>query len=140
MNSEEIIYQKVYVSPRPPPTISFKDNWMKEFDSEVAGSSKDIQRIELKPGELLQNGVKKPWNVPSLIVTLLIKRKHDNVQDPTSAKRPVCGHESAERRVLKPKHVEERWIKRRNTTWISEFQDCHTQLSRNQNISEFKSL
>ena len=26
MKSEEIIYQKVYVSPRPPPTISYKDN------------------------------------------------------------------------------------------------------------------
>ena len=48
MKSEEIIYEKVYVSPRPPPTISFKDNCMKELDSEVAGSSKDTQRIEQK--------------------------------------------------------------------------------------------
>ena len=40
MKSQEIIYQKVYVSPRPPPTISCKDNWMIELDSEVAGSSK----------------------------------------------------------------------------------------------------
>ena len=39
---EEIIYHKVYVSLRPPPTISFKDNWMKEF-------SKDTQRIQPKP-------------------------------------------------------------------------------------------
>ena len=49
MESGEIIYEKVYVSPRPPPTISFKDNWMKELDSEVAGSSKDTQRIQPKP-------------------------------------------------------------------------------------------
>ena len=28
MESGEIIYEKVYVSPRPPPTISFKDNCM----------------------------------------------------------------------------------------------------------------
>ena len=41
MESGEIIYENVYVSPRPPPKISFKDNWMKELDSEVAGSSKD---------------------------------------------------------------------------------------------------
>ena len=40
MKSEEIIYQKVYVSPRPPPTISYKDNWMCDLDSDVAGSSK----------------------------------------------------------------------------------------------------
>ena len=49
MKSEEIIYQKVYVSPRPPPTISYQDNWMKELDSEVGGSSKDTQRIQPKP-------------------------------------------------------------------------------------------
>ena len=36
MESGEITYEKVYVSPRPPPTISFKDDWMKELDSEVA--------------------------------------------------------------------------------------------------------
>ena len=49
MESGEIMYEKVYVSPRPPPPISFKDNWMKELDSEVAGSSKDTQRIQPKP-------------------------------------------------------------------------------------------
>ena len=27
-----IFYEKVYMSPRPPPTISFKDNWMKELE------------------------------------------------------------------------------------------------------------
>ena len=41
MECGEIIHEKLYVSPQPPPTISFKDNWMKELDSEVAGSSKD---------------------------------------------------------------------------------------------------
>ena len=49
MKSEEIIYQKVYVSPRPPPTIFFQDIWTCDLDSDVARSSKDIQRIELKP-------------------------------------------------------------------------------------------
>ena len=47
MESGEIIYEKVYVSPRPPPKISFKDNWMKELDSEVAESSKDTQLEEI---------------------------------------------------------------------------------------------
>ena len=46
MESEEIMCQKVFVSPRPPPTISFKDNRMKELDSEVAGSRNDTQRIQ----------------------------------------------------------------------------------------------
>ena len=41
MKSEEIMYQKAYVSPRPPLKISYKDNLMHQLDSEVAGSSKD---------------------------------------------------------------------------------------------------
>ena len=49
MKSEEITYQKVYVSPRPPPTISYKDIWTCDLDSDVARSSKDIHRIEQKP-------------------------------------------------------------------------------------------
>ena len=55
MRSEEIIYQKVYVSPRPPPTISYKGNWTCNLDSYVARSSKDIQRIELKPNTQLSS-------------------------------------------------------------------------------------
>ena len=62
MKSGEIIYEKVYVSPRPPPTISFKDNWMKGLDSEVAGSSKDTQRIQPKPkNPIIKNGETRGW-------------------------------------------------------------------------------
>ena len=49
MKAEEIMYQKVNVSPRPPPKISYRDKWMCDLDSEVAGSSKDNQRIQPKP-------------------------------------------------------------------------------------------
>ena len=41
METGEIIYEKVYASPRRPPKISFIDNWMKELDSEVAGGGED---------------------------------------------------------------------------------------------------
>ena len=58
MESGEIIYEKVYVSPRPPPTISFRDNWMKELDSEAAGRSKDTQRIQQKPKTQLSRTVR----------------------------------------------------------------------------------
>ena len=62
MESGEIIYEKVYVSPRPPPKISFKDNWMKELDWEVAGSSKDTQRIQPKPkNTIIKNGETWRW-------------------------------------------------------------------------------
>ena len=78
MKSEEIIYQKEYVSPRPPPKIIYKENWMYDLDSDIAGSSKDTQRIQPKPKiQLSRTG------------------------------RPVCGHESTKRCVLAPKHVEE---------------------------------
>ena len=43
------------MSPRPPPTISHKDNWTCDLDSDVARSSKDIQRIELKTSTQLSS-------------------------------------------------------------------------------------
>ena len=46
METGEIIYEKVYMSPRPPPKISFKDNWMKELGSEVAGGGKNSQQTQ----------------------------------------------------------------------------------------------
>ena len=36
METGETIYKKVYASPRPPPKISLKHDWMKELGSEVA--------------------------------------------------------------------------------------------------------
>ena len=39
MGAGEIIYEKVYASPRPPPKMSFTDNWRKKLGSEVAGGS-----------------------------------------------------------------------------------------------------
>ena len=36
----------------------------------------------------------------------LNQEKRDNVTDPTITGRPVCGHQSTERCVLTPKHVE----------------------------------
>ena len=36
METGEVIYEKVYASPRPPPKISVKHDWMKELGSEVA--------------------------------------------------------------------------------------------------------
>ena len=44
METGDVIYEKVYASPRPPPKISLKHDWMKELDSEVAGGSKDSNK------------------------------------------------------------------------------------------------
>ena len=48
MESGEIMYEKVYASPRPLSKISFKDNWMKESGSEVDGGSEDSQQTQQK--------------------------------------------------------------------------------------------
>ena len=43
METGEIKYAKVYESPRPPPKISLRNNWMREPGSEVAGGGEDSQ-------------------------------------------------------------------------------------------------
>ena len=48
MGSGEVKTEKVYASPRPPPKTSFKDNWMTELGSEVAGGGKDSQQTQPK--------------------------------------------------------------------------------------------
>ena len=48
METGEILYEKVYESPRPPPKISFKDSWMMELGSEVAGQAESSQPTQPK--------------------------------------------------------------------------------------------
>ena len=43
-----ILYEKVYVSPRPPPKISLRNNWMKELGSEVARQAEGSQPTQPK--------------------------------------------------------------------------------------------
>ena len=113
MKSEDIIYQKVHVSPRPPPNISNKDNWMCDLDPDVAGSSKDTQRIEPKPQTQLLSTVRPVCGQKEEIEKrtefdhdTLSQEKHDEVTDSTSTGR-LCGPESTDRCVLTLKHVEE---------------------------------
>ena len=48
MEIGEIIYDTVHASTRRPPKISFKDNWMKDLGSEVAGCSQNSQHTQPK--------------------------------------------------------------------------------------------
>ena len=114
MNSEQIIYQKVNVSLRPPPKISFKDNWMCDLDADIAGSSKDTQRIEPNPKNQIsstegpESGEKEEIEERATFDRdTLNQEKHDDVTDPTSTVRSVCGQESTKRCVLTPGHVKE---------------------------------
>ena len=97
----------MYVSPRPPPTIPYGDNWTCNLDSDVARSSKDNQRIELKPNTQFSSTGRlvTRWREETLERTkfdrdTLNQEKHDKVTDPTSTGKPVL------RCVLTPRHVE----------------------------------
>ena len=102
MESGVIIYEKVNVSPRPPPTISFKDNWMKELGSEVVGSSKDSQQIQPKSKTKLSrterpvDGSKSIQSCVPVSVELVDKyedKDEDVADDQTRTARPAFGQE-----------------------------------------------
>ena len=56
METGEIIYEEVYESPRPPPKISLRDNWMKELGSEVAGQAESSQQTQPNPNPIHRTG------------------------------------------------------------------------------------
>ena len=74
LETGEIRYEKVYVSPRRLPKISFQDNWMKNLDSEVAGSSKDSKRIQPKLKTQLSRTVRPMSEQPSGLFTQEIRK------------------------------------------------------------------
>ena len=108
MESGEIIYEKVFESPRPPPKISFKDNWMKELDSEVAGSSKDTQRIQPKPKTQLSRTERPVGGQES---TQEIEKDilfgHEDIKHSTRTGRPVGGLKSIQSCVSMLINIEE---------------------------------
>ena len=108
MKSEEIIYQKIHVSPRPPPKISYKGNWMCVLDSDVAGSSKDTQRIQPKPKTQLsrtgrpvcgQESTKEIEKRTEFDHDTLGQEKHDDVTDSTGTGRPVLVDQKEEHKI-----------------------------------------
>ena len=135
MESGKILFEKVYVSPRPPPTISFKDNWTKELDSEVAGSSKDTQRIQPKPKTQLSRILRPVGGQES---TKEIEKgtlfDHEDVKHSTRTERPVCGSESTQSCVLMPTKIEEDQTRTERPVKVEEHDtplqstDCHMQL------------
>ena len=54
--------REVFVSPLPPPKISFKDNWMKELGSEVAGGAEVVRQPE---GEVVQQSKSSQSSQPN---------------------------------------------------------------------------
>ena len=49
METGEIIYEKIYESPGPPPKISLRHDWLKDLGSEVARQAEDNPTNPTKP-------------------------------------------------------------------------------------------
>ena len=110
MESEEIKYEKVYMSPRPPPKISFQDNWMKELDSEVAGSSKDTQRIQPKSKTQLSRTGRPVGEQPftqEIEKDVLFGR--EGTKNSTRSGRPVDGPKSIQSCVSMPVQIADKY-------------------------------
>ena len=56
METGEVIYEKVYESPQPPPKISLRNDWMKELGSEVARQAEDNQPTQPNPIQFTEQG------------------------------------------------------------------------------------
>ena len=61
MKSEEIIFQKENVSSRPPPTISFKDNWMKNWIQKSLEAAKTPTNPTKTQNPIIKNGETRGW-------------------------------------------------------------------------------
>ena len=82
METGEIIYEKVYASPRPPPNISLKHDWMKELGSEVAQRPDGQVVQQFKSSQLnlqyccnqvwMKVGGQIPWNAFAICETFKI--------------------------------------------------------------------
>ena len=56
METGEIMHEKVFASPRPPPKISLRHDWMKELGSEVAGQAEVNQPTQPNPDPIYRTG------------------------------------------------------------------------------------
>ena len=56
METVEIKNEKVYESPRPPPKISLRNNWMKELGSAVARQAESSQPTQPNPNPIHRTG------------------------------------------------------------------------------------
>ena len=116
METGEIINEKVYSSPRPPPKISLKNNWMQELGSEVAGVGKDSQQTKTQPK------TKNP-NVRTGRPVSTEPPSRSNVQE--IDKRFLLGWESTNERTGRPFHncVPERLVSGQPTGLFTQLEE-----------------
>ena len=93
METEEIFYEKVFASSPSPPKTSFKDSWMKELGSEVAGDDENCQQIQptithpiVETGRLVSTEQPSSSSPQEIDKRFLLDRESTNER----TRRPVC--------------------------------------------------
>ena len=109
MENGEVIHEKVYASPRLPPKISLKHDWMKELGSEVARQAKGSQptnqtqiQIMIERGDPLFAQKTRPVPRKSIHVSLVNARTSfwKKMQNHDRTERPVvCSQNTSQTRL-----------------------------------------
>ena len=124
LKSEEIIYQKVYVSPRRPPKISCQDNWMCDLDSDVAGKQQRHPTNRTKTqNPIIKYGETRMWRERGNRVTCHVWSRHSESRDTWWSHRPKKYGETRRRtRIHKTLRVDTktcwRWSNRYGETRV----------------------
>ena len=97
METGEVIYEKVYMSPRPPPKISLKHEWKRELGSEHAQRSKvgQLSRSFQSKQPIPSPSRERTWR-PVVETSAILARSSEDSKDPNVGK----AHERTRRLVI----------------------------------------
>ena len=126
METGEIIYEKVYASPRPPPKISLKHDWMKDLGSEVARHAEGSQPTQPNPN-LNHDRTGRP--------VVAENTSRSSTQEIDTRFSRDCKNANLEMQIMiepgDPLSLDKHSVcPQRSTRWTStsEYLDCHIQL------------
>ena len=149
----EVLYEKAYMSPRPPPKISLRHDWTKELGSKVGRQPED--EIDRQPGEEVAQQAK--FFQPAQPIPNPIRDRSgqpDITEDVTSVQ--TCSSDNSKsvrlsrlmigqgnlintplqyktnlKYIMRPKRstpTMRQFVKELRKTWTSKFQDYHIRL------------
>ena len=97
METGEVLYEKEYMSPRPPPKISFKHEWKRELGSEHAQRSEVGQLSRsFQSNQLILNPIRERTGRPVIETIVIQARSSEDSKDPNVEK----AHERTRRLVV----------------------------------------
>ena len=93
----EVIYEEVYMSPRPPPKISLKHEWKRELGSEHAQRSEVGQLSgSFQSNQPILNPIRDTTDIPVIETSVIQARSSEDSKDPNVEK----AHERTRRLVF----------------------------------------